>query len=522
MKLIRSTAIIGFFTLASRILGLARDILMARFLGAGLVSDALFTAFKLPNLFRRVFAEGAFNAAFVPLYARRLEGEGEAAADEFASESLSALLVIVAALVIAFQLTMPIAMNLLGAGLSREGAGGMPAAFDLAVLYGQITMPYLIFMSLAALFSGVLNTRGYFAIAAAAPIFLNIVLVGVLLWAGASGGAWSRTQIALYLSCGMTVSGALQLGLVIWGVRRAGVKIGLRRPRLTPGVKRLFTLGLPGAIAAGITQINLMVSHNIATSMDSAASWLNYADRLYQLPLGLIGIALGIALLPTLARALRAGDEAGADYSLNRALEISAALTLPAAAALFVMPHFLIGGLFESGAFTSADTDQTAKALRMFALGLPAFVLIKILTPAYFARENTKTPMVYAGISALINVSLGALLFFTIGFYGLALATSIAAWANVILLALTLRRQGELQLDERLRAKLPRILLASAVMAIGVLVMAEQAGGLIGGAIFADLFWLLTVSAAGLILYSIAAVLFGAISRDDLRAALRR
>jgi len=342
VKLIKSTAIIGAFTLISRFLGLARDILMARFLGAGLVTDALFTAFKLPNLFRRVFAEGAFNAAFVPLYARRLEEGGDEDAAQFASEALSALLVITVFLVVIFELTMPVAMNLLGAGLSRDSIDGAPAAFDLAVLYGQITMPYLIFMSLAALFSGVLNTRHYFAVAAAAPIFLNILLVGVLITKPAMG--WDKVDLALYLSVAMTISGALQVGLVVWGVRRAGVKIGLQRPRMTPGVKRLFQLGLPGAAAAGITQINLMVSHNIATTQANAPSWLNYADRLYQLPLGMIGIALGIALLPALSRALRAGDNEGAGNSMNRALEISAFLTLPAAFALAVMPEFLIAG----------------------------------------------------------------------------------------------------------------------------------------------------------------------------------
>lgn len=520
MKLIKSTAIIGAFTLISRFLGLARDILMARFLGAGLVTDALFTAFKLPNLFRRVFAEGAFNAAFVPLYARRLEEGGEEDATRFASEALSALLVITVFLVVIFELTMPIAMNLLGAGLSREGVDGAPAAFDLAVLYGQITMPYLIFMSLAALFSGVLNTRHYFAVAAAAPIFLNILLVGVLMTNPAMG--WSKVDLALYLCVAMTVSGALQVGLVIWGVRRAGVKIGLQRPRMTPGVKRLFQLGLPGAAAAGITQINLMVSHNIATTQANAPSWLNYADRLYQLPLGMIGIAMGIALLPALSRALRAGDTAGAGNSMNRALEISAFLTLPAAFALAVMPEFLIAGLFQSGAFSASDTAQTAKALRMFAIGLPAFVLIKILTPAFFARENTKTPMVYAGISAIINVTLGAALFFTVGFFGLALATSVAAWANVILLGRTLFISEHLVPDARLKSKLPRILIASVIMAAGVYVLSQHFAGQIGGRVIIDLGLLAFVSTAGLVLYLVVAVPLGAISKSDIKTALRK
>lgn len=520
MKLLKSTATIGVFTMMSRVLGLIRDVLLARFLGAGIVTDALFTAIKLPNLFRRVFAEGAFNAAFVPLYARRLEEEGEDAATQFASESLSVLLLVIAILVIIFELTMPWAMNLLGAGLSRTPVGEIPAAFDLAVLYGQITMPYLIFMSLAALFSGILNTRHYFAIAAAAPIALNVLWVGVLMLA--STAQWGQTQLALYLSCAMTLSGALQLGMVVWGVRRAGVKVGLRRPRLTPGVRRLFQLGLPGAAAAGITQINLMVSHNIATSQDSAASWLNFADRLYQLPLGMIGIAMGIALLPTLTRALRSGDEGGASESLTRALEISMFLTVPAAVALAVMPEFLIAGLFQSGAFSASDTAQTAKALRMFAYGLPAFVLIKVLTPAFFARENTRTPMIYAGISALINLGLGASLFFTVGFYGLALATSVAAWANVILLSHTLYKSGHLTIDARLRRRFPRMAIASFVMGIGVWALSNYFNPFIGDRVLIDMLWLSLVSLSGLLIYIGSAMAFGAISTSDIRGAFSR
>lgn len=520
MKLLKSTAIIGFFTLASRLLGLIRDILIARFVGVGFVSDALFTAFKLPNMFRRVFAEGAFNAAFVPLYARRLEEDGEDAANQFASEALSALLVTVATLVVLFELTMPIAMNLLGAGLSRDSVSGQISAFDLAVFYGYITMPYLIFTSLAALFSGILNTRHYFAVAAAAPIMLNILWVGIL--ASTTAAGWSQIELGFYLSAGMTLSGILQVALVVWGVRKAGVKIGLKRPRLTPGVKRLFTLGLPGAIAAGITQINLMVSHNIATSLEGAASWLNYADRLYQLPLGMIGIAIGIALLPALARALRSGDERGAEDAMNRALEISAALTLPAAVALAVMPEFLIAGIFESGAFERADTLETAKALRMFAFGLPAFVLIKILTPGFFARENTKTPMIYAGISAIINVSLGALLFFTVGFYGLALATTVAAWVNVILLARTLFKTGHLVLDARLKSKLPRIAIACIVMGIAVYFVSSAYRGAIGGAVLKDLALLGMVCAACGAVYFITALALRAISPADIRSAIKR
>jgi len=394
MRLLKSTAIIGSLTMLSRILGLIRDILLAKYLGAGVINDALVTAIKLPNLFRRMFAEGAFNAAFVPLYARQIEEEGDDAAASFAGQAFAALFLLVALITIFFQITMPWSLNLIGFGLDRTAAAGASAPYDLAVLYARITMPYLILMSIAALFSGVLNTRGRFAAAAFVPALLNIVLIALL--GVASQINWPLDELALYLAIGWTFSGVLQAGLLFWSMKRAKIRLPLYRPRITPGVKRLFTLGVPGMISAGITHINLMVSHSIATTQDGAASWLYYSDRLYQLPLGMIGIAMGIALLPALSRRLRSGDESGAMMTMNRAMEIAAFLTLPATAALVIMPDFLIAGLFQRGEFRAADTWEAAKALRMFALGLPAFVLLKVLTPAFFARENTKTPMIYA------------------------------------------------------------------------------------------------------------------------------
>ncbi len=520
MKLLRSTAVIGSLTLVSRLLGLIRDILIARFLGAGVVSDAFFTAFKLPNVFRRMFAEGAFNAAFVPLYAKRIEQDGEAAADGFASEAAAALFFVVAILVIAFELTMPWALNIIGYGLAKTPNAAGITPYDLAVLYAWLTMPYLLFMSMTALFSGVLNTRNHFALAAGVPIVLNILMIGTLIAAG--GLQWSQRNIGLSLSGAITVSGAVQMGLVIWGCRKAGVKFGLRRPRFTPGVRRLVILGVPGIISAGITQINLLVSHVIATTQESAASWLTYADRLYQLPLGIIGIAMGVALLPTLSRSIRAGDEAGAKTSLNRGIEISLFLTLPAAVALYVIPDFLISGIYQRGAFTAETTAQVAKALRWFALGLPAFVLLKVLTPAFFARENTRTPMIWAGVSAVINVSLGFTLFHKIGFHGLALATSVAAWVNVIGLSVLLRRSGDLTPDARLLRGLPRMMAASAIMGAGLWWVNARLPELGAKNILLDFVWLGGVALSGFILYVVAATLLRAYDPADIGKAFSR
>ena len=521
MRLLKSTAIIGSLTLVSRLLGLVRDVLIARFLGAGLVSDAFFTAFKLPNVFRRMFAEGAFNAAFVPLYARRIEEEGELAADEFAKEAMAALFVLVAGIVILFELTMPWSLSIIGYGLDKvvDPAIGI-RPYYLAVVYAQITMPYLIFMSMTALFSGVLNTRNHFAIAAAVPIVLNLFMISALFAAGLQG--WGQKLIGYFLAAAITLSGFVQMALVIWGCKKAGVKIGFKRPRLTPGVKRLVILGVPGLLSAGITQINLLVSHSIATMEKSAASWLTYADRLYQLPLGMIGIAMGVALLPALSRRLRAGDQIGARTTLNRAIEIAAFLTLPAAFALAVIPQFLIGGLFERGAFTAETTEQVALALRMFAYGLPAFVLLKILTPAFFAREDTKTPMIFAGVSAFINVTLGVYLFFTIGFYGLALATSVAAWVNVVCLAWLLLKDESFTPDMRLLSRLPRIVLASAVMAVALIAVATPAANYMSGNFLKDFIVLGGVCGFGFVIYAAAAALLRAFNMNDIRDALKR
>jgi len=500
VRLLKSTAIIGSLTMVSRVLGLVRDILMARFLGAGVISDALFTAIKLPNLFRRMFAEGAFNSAFVPLYARRIEEDGDEGAAIFAGEAMSALFLLVAVIVILFQITMPWSLNIVGAGLDKVAATpGGPVPYDLAVLYARITMPYLLLMSLAALFSGVLNTRGYFVAAAFAPILLNLVVITVFLTA--TRGDWDIPSLALYVSMAWTASGILQAGLLIWGCRNSHIRLPIMRPRMTPGVKRLLVLGIPGMLSAGITHINLTVSHLIATTMDSAASWLYYADRLYQLPLGIIGIAMGIALLPALSRRLRSGDDNGAMITLNRAMEIAAFLTLPATIALAIMPEFLIGGLFERGEFYADDTEQAAKALRMFALGLPAFVMLKVLAPAFFAREDTKTPMIYAGMSAVINVTLGAYLFFNVGFFGLALATSIAAWANAVCLALVLSRNGNFVPDARLKVRVAKIALASAIMGVALWFLVPHAQPLLEGEILTDYLVLAVVSIAGLALY---------------------
>lgn len=520
MRLLRSTAVIASLTLVSRVLGLIRDVLIARFLGAGAVSDAFFIAFKLPNVFRRMFAEGAFNAAFVPLYAKRIEQEGELAADGFASEAAAALVSTVAFIVIIFELTMPISLNIIGYGLDRAVNENGISPYYLAVLYALITMPYLLFMSVTALFSGVLNTRNKFALAAGVPILLNMFMISALLISPKLG--FGQREIGLALAVAITVSGAAQAAVVVWGAKRAGMTLHFKRPRLTPGVKRLVVLGVPGIIGSGITQINLLVSTLIASMQSSAVSWLTYADRLYQLPLGMIGIAMGVALLPALSRALRAGQDDAAMRTMNRAIELSMLFTLPAAAALFIVPDILIAGLFERGEFTSQTTVEVAKALKFFALGLPAFVLLKVLTPAFFAREDTRTPMVWAGVSAVINIALGYTLFRTIGFEGLALATSVAAWANVIGLSVLLTRSRHLVTDARLLKRLPRIALSAAIMGGALFWLRDYIPDLGAAGFMVDALALAVVTGTGGLVFGLAAVLLRAYGLADVKEAFKR
>ncbi len=459
MRLLRNLGVVSGLTMASRVLGLARDVLMASRLGAGPLTDVFYQALTIPNTFRRVLAEGAFNAAFVPLYARELEGAGQAEAERFASEALSFMATVTALLVVAFQVLAPWLVYAFIPGVVED-----PGLAALGALMLQIMMPYLLCMVVVAVIGGGLNSHGRFAAAAAAPMLFNLAMIAALVFRFADAA-----ELTLWLSVSVTVSGLMQVALLWTAAERAKLHFRLRMPKLTPRVRRLLALGVPGAIAAGATQINVLVTSSISTLEEAARTYLYFAERLYQLPLGVIGIAMGLALLPNLARRVRSGDEAGGHFAMNRAIELSLALTLPATIAFLVIPGFLIEGILERDAFTSADTANTALALAAFALGLPAFIMIKVLTPGFFAREDTRTPMRFALWSVGLNLVLALALFFGgLGFMGLALAASIAGWLNAVLLAVTLRARGLLQVDARLRSRLPRLLGASVVMGVAV------------------------------------------------------
>ena len=426
MSLIGKFASVGSATMASRVLGFVREAMIASVLGAGPVADAFYAAFRFPNLFRRLFAEGAFNSAFIPLFAKELEGGGPEAAEQFAKQVLSTLLAVLIGLSAVAMIFMPM---LVGTIIAPRFAD-TPDKFDLTVLLTRVMFPYLTAMSLVAMLSGILNSYRRYFLAALAPTLLNVVLVAVL-FAAMRMDADPR-QVGVMLAAGVMLSGLLQLALLVVAVYRTGFRIHVGAPRLTPPVKRLLWLALPAAITGGITQLNLLVGQIIASGQDGAIAIINYADRIEQLPLGVIGIGIGVVLLPELSRALKAGDEPEVVHLQNRSLEFGLAMTVPAAVALVVIPAPIVALLFERGAFTRETTLVTSAVLAAFACGLPAFVLNKIFTPAYYARENMRTPMVFTIINAAVNVTGSLILFSMIGVVGIAISTAAAGWVNAI------------------------------------------------------------------------------------------
>ncbi|WP_460272490.1 murein biosynthesis integral membrane protein MurJ [Celeribacter sp. ULVN23_4] len=508
IRLIRGFVTVGGWTLMSRILGFVRDALIAAYLGAGPAAEAFVVAFSLPNMFRRFFAEGTLNVAFVPLFAKKVEAEEDA--KRFAEDTLSALATALIALTLIATLFMPALVTAMAAGFIGD------ARFDMAVDFGRIAFPYVLFISLGALFSGILNATGRFAAAAAAPVLLNVILSAAMIGAAKLGLPVDRALI-----WAVPIAGIAQLA-VVW---RAAAKIGFnlrpRLPRLTPELKRLLILAGPAALAGGVVQINLLVGRQVASfSQDGALQYLNLADRLYQLPLGVVAIAIGIVLLPDLSRRLQAGDHEGARHAYNRAFEFALLLTVPAAVALIVIPEPLISFLFQRGAFTPEDAHKTALAVMIYGLGLPAFVMQKVLQPLYFAREDTRSPFRFALYAMVINAVAAIGLSFIIGYLAAAVATTGAAWGMVALLWFGKKSMGdEVHADARLIKRAPRILIASllmgAVLWAGELVLSpvfELSRGL----------GTLMLVALGIVGYFGIAHVIGAVRIAELKGSVRR
>ena len=585
----RALATVGGWTLASRLLGFARDIAIAATLGASPAAEAFLVAFSLPNMFRRFFAEGAFNMAFVPLFAKRLEAERladrrggeppgplaagaapETAADAagaasgiatgagtadaasaetaagaipsltphpgapggggiepegeepaartavpgaalaFARDAFTGLATVLIAFTAIATILMPALVLAMASGFAED------ERFGLAVLYGRIAFPYILLISLAALLSGVLNATGRFAAAAAAPLLLNLLFLAAIGLAVASG--W---PVGLALAWTVPVAGAAQLALVWVAASRAGYRLVPRRPRLTPELRRLAVIAAPAMLAGGVVQVNLLVGRQVASHFEGAIAWLSYADRLYQLPLGVVGIAMGVVLLPDLSRRLQAGDAAGSRAALSRAGETAMALTLPAAVALVAIPLPIVAVLFQRGAFEAEDAAATALAVAVYGAGLPAFVMQKVLQPLYFARHDTRRPFRFAVAALVVNAGVAVALAPILGYIAAALGTTLAAWGMLWLLWRGARGMGEAaHLDARFADRLWRVTLASAFMGGALWLAARAAAPLLagpGGALA-----LAALVLFGMAVYGLAGRALGAFRVAELRSALRR
>lgn len=509
MRMARGFFTVGFWTLASRILGFLRDVLIASYLGTGAAHQAFVAAFALPNLFRRFFAEGALNMAFVPMFSKKLESGDDPYG--FASDALVGLATVVVFLTLIAQIFMP--------GLVWLQVSGYYGTekFPLTVDYGRICFPYIVLISLAALLSGMLNAMRHFAAAAAAPVLLNVVFIGAIFIAGKMG-----YEVARALVWAVPVGGVAQLVLVWIAAKRAGFVPRLRWPHMTPDLKRLAIIAAPAALAGGVVQINLLVGRQVASQTDGAVSWLYNADRLYQLPLGVVGIAIGIVLLPELSRRLAANDQSAGKAALSRAGEMALMLTVPSAVALAVIPGPLVSVLFERGAFTANDTDMTALAVLIYGLGLPSFVLQKVLQPVYFAREDTKTPFKFAIVSMVVNAAVAVGLMPVIGFFAAAVATTLSGWIMFFMLLIGARRFGDVaRFDARFRTRAWRITLASFAMGGWLLLTMTVIGPMFG---YGGWRWLglLILVTSGMLSYGIFGMIFKAFRLSDLKASLRR
>ena len=523
MSLVRNSITIGGLTLVSRVLGLVRDMLMARFVGAGLASDAFLIAWRLPNLFRALFAEGAFAAVFVPLFNKKMSeaereqaDQGLIAARTFAGQVLSVLFPFLAL----FTILMMLAAGPIVWAMTGGFPDGGPEKFALARHLTIITFPYLALISLVSLLGGILNSLNRFWVNAAAPILLNICMIIALIFFRGD----TEVETAVTQAVAVTVSGALQLLWLIWACHRAGVNLKLTLPRLTPDVKLMLALIAPAAIGQGAIQFNLLISTSLAARFlpEGSVSWLYYADRLNQLPLGLIGIAIGTAILPALSRQIAGSDSKAASDTQNRAVELALFFAMPAMVALIVSAIPIVHGIFEHGAFTPADTRGTAAVLMAFSAGVPAYVLIKVLTPGFYARSDTKTPLRLALWSMLVNLIGNLILIWPLAHIGVGVATAIAAWVNVALLWFTLRKRGHIAVDTRLRQKAWRIVVSAVAMGIALFFGNELIEDQLGTGLWRRIAVLSILVSAGGAVYALAILLFGAYRIHELKSLFRR
>ncbi len=525
MKLAKAMATVAGLTGLSRIAGFIRDILTAAILGAGPVADAFFVALKLPNFFRRVTAEGAFSVAFVPLYSESIEKEGREEADAFASNAFMVMLSVLSVFTLVALAIMPAIITVIAPGFVNEDPAYVCVTapcwgsdrFELAVVLSSITFPYLMLMSLTALLGGVLNALDRFAPFAFAPVLFNLCLIGALLGNGLFESAGHA------LSYGVLFAGGVQLAWLFVAARRAKVHLKLKVPKFDGKIKKVFKLMGPGVIGAGVMHINLFADMIIASFLGAGSiSYLYYADRLNQLPLGVVGIAVGTALLPMLSKALTKGDIEQGRALFNRALEMCLFLALPAAVALAVIPLPLITVLFERGAFEASDSAVTAYVLMGYALGLPAYIAIKVFSTAHWARQDTVTPVRISVIATVLNIILSLILIQFIGVAGIALATGLTGWLQFVLHIRALKGHEAAQFDDRFKAVVPRIVLSSVIMGAGLYLNAYVTGGFDADGTLGQIFELSVLIISGMLVYGLAIVALGVLKPAQLKQYLSK
>ncbi len=505
-------------TLVSRLFGFVRDVLIARILGASATSDAWQLAFQMPNIFRRLFAEGAFSAAFVPLFNHKMEEDGErSAAQQFIIEVLSVFVPVLLAFTALMMVIMPGAIWL----FDDFGRGGRSS--DFAVTLARITFPYLALISVTTLFAGILNSLSRFTAAAAAPILLNICMITVLIFCIITDGGRDARQAAYLLAWAVAAAGVLQMLWLHYWARKSGFRFTLRWPKVTQDVKNLSMLIVPAIFGAGIYQISRFVDLFFLGQLEEGSfTVLAMADRLNQLPLGIIGIALGTAILPALSRFIAQEDAGGAQRIQSNAIELGMLVTVPAAVGLYFASLPLISAIYLGGRYDMDAVTITAAVVSMLVIGLPAYVLIKVLTPAFFARKDTRTPVYTAAISLTINVILNILLIPILGVAGLALAGAIAAWCNCIMLYALLYMRGHFHLEPDLIFRLSRILLSAAAMGAVIYFARPYGAEYYGGNIWERIASIALLCGAGAAVYFALAWVTGAIDRDKINMLRRR
>ncbi|HJQ17866.1 MAG TPA: murein biosynthesis integral membrane protein MurJ [Allosphingosinicella sp.] len=511
MNLLKATGTIASLTMVSRIAGFAREMLMSRIMGASAAADAFFVAFRLPNTFRRLFGEGAFSAGFVPLFSQRLHGEGgDAAAREFSEEVLAVFLPTLLLFTAVFEIIMPGFVALL--------SGYTGAKLSLATFLTRITFPYLILISLVCLWSGILNSLGRFAAAAFAPALLNLAMLCALIFVP-KGGEVTATAVAI----GVTLGGVIQMALLIVSARRAGIRLRIRRPRFTPGVRQFVRVVVPATLGAGVYQISAFIDTFFLTRIgEGAMSYFNYADRLNQLPLGVIGAALGTAILPQVSRHVGAGEPVQAARVQAEATDLAMLLCIPAALALSVSAGPLVAALFEGGRFGAQDAAVTALTLSIVVCGLPSYVLVKVLTPGFYSRQDTATPVKTAAVVLIANVLLNFLLIPPFGIGGLAAAMAVCSWLNCVILYVILHRRGHFKVEGWLASRIARQLLAGLAMAAALVAIKMMLAGWFAGSVGHRLLGVAALVGGGLAVYFPFAWLLGGVDKDAFLTLVRR